>query len=385
MCGHVGIMGVLEHRDEMTMKRLMLYDYFRGMDSTGFAAVRHATKDTHVVKIASHPLDLFDSKRFDTALSGTASSVFIGHNRAATKGKVTGANAHPFVVDHIIGAHNGTLSILSHMDLEDELGEKFDVDSLAIFTHIARFGVQKTIPLLQGAWALVWYDKKENTLNFLRNKERSFWTAVSKDYTKVFWASEWPMIQAAIGLSPSPYDMDKSIEGYTYFATDIDEWYCFDLDKLRDKQDTTYPLTAAKKGQLKGKEPASVVTYYNGTTPFHHNGNATTVHTQSTPNKNSSTTRGSTGRTGVEFVNIVADKSDPFGGFLPLDRFAELANFGCSWCNGNISVDTVGVTVVNEDDIILCPNCSVDPSQNRLVMPELPVVPEAIQSLLNHI
>jgi len=389
MCGHVGLMGVLEHRDEATMKRLMLYDYFRGTDSTGFAAVRHATKDTHVVKIASHPLDLFDSKKFDTALSGTASSVFIGHNRSATKGKVNGSNAHPFVVDHIIGAHNGTLSILSHIDLEDELGEKFDVDSLAIFTHIARFGVHKTIPLLQGAWALVWYDKNENTVNFLRNKERSFWTAVSKNHQQVMWASEWPMIQAAIGLSPLKYDMAQSTEGYTYFATDVDELYTFDLNKLRDKEDMDYPLNYAKKGQLKGKEPALVVTHYNGgTTPFHHHG-TTTGHLASTPNKNSSTTLGSTGkgteRNGVQFINLVADKSDPFAGHLSIDRFHELASFGCSWCNSDIDVDTVGVTVVNYDDIILCSKCSVDSSQNHLIMPELPILPQAIQSLLNHL
>jgi predicted glutamine amidotransferase len=380
-------MGVLEHRDEATMKRLMLYDYFRGTDSTGFAAVRHATKDTHVVKIASHPLDLFDSKKFDTALSGTASSVFIGHNRAATKGKVNANNAHPFVVDHIIGAHNGTLSILSHMELEDELGEKFDVDSLAIFTHIARFGVHKTIPLLQGAWALVWYDKNENTVNFLRNKERSFWTAVSKNHQQVMWASEWPMIQAAIGLSTSKYDMAQSAEGYTYFATDIDELYTFDLNKLRDKADMDYPLAYAKKGQLKGKEPTPAVTHYStGTTPFHHHG-TTTGHSGSTQNKNSSTTLGSTGSTstGVQFINLVADKDDPFAGHLSLDRFAELASYGCSWCNADITVDTIGVTVANHDDLILCPECSVDPRQNRLIMPELPILPQAIQSLLNHI
>jgi len=197
------------------------------------------------------------------------------------------------------------------------------------------------------------------------------------------------MIQAAIGLSPLKYDMAQSTEGYTYFATDVDELYTFDLNKLRDKEDMDYPLNYAKKGQLKGKEPALVVTHYNGgTTPFHHHG-TTTGHLASTPNKNSSTTLGSTGkgteRNGVQFINLVADKSDPFAGHLSIDRFHELASFGCSWCNSDIDVDTVGVTVVNYDDIILCSKCSVDSSQNHLIMPELPILPQAIQSLLNHL
>src|SRR3546814_6662079 len=63
MCGHVGIAGKMELKDEALMRRLLVFDYFRGPDSTGFAALR---KDgTHrLAKIASNPLNLFDMKRF---------------------------------------------------------------------------------------------------------------------------------------------------------------------------------------------------------------------------------------------------------------------------------------------------------------------------------
>src|SRR3546814_15939897 len=40
MCGHVGIAGKMELKDEALMRRLLVFDYFRGPDSTGFAALR---------------------------------------------------------------------------------------------------------------------------------------------------------------------------------------------------------------------------------------------------------------------------------------------------------------------------------------------------------
>lgn len=378
MCGHVGIAGLLEHKDEATMKRLLLYDFFRGMDSTGFVGVRFASQEAQIAKVASHPLDLFDMKKFDKALSASACSVFMGHNRAATKGGVTAANAHPYEFGHIIGAHNGTLTVTSHMDLEESLGEKYDVDSQAIFAHIERFGIHKTAPLLQGAWALVWYDKVLNTLNFLRNKERSFWCATSEDHTKVFWASEWPMIQAATALSSSEYKLYSSVENYKFFATEENELYTFDLDKLRSKQDTDYPLDYAKCGQLKGKEPAPVVNYSAGVTPFHRHGTGKTT----TEIKTSKTIHGSTGNV---FIRLVGDKDDPFAGYLSNNRLEEMASFGCSWCYAPIAPEDVGLTVVDHDDIILCKDCSVDPTMNRLVVSEMPPVPSHIQSLLNQI
>src|SRR3546814_15519590 len=88
------------------MRRLLVFDYFSGPDSTGFAALR---KDgTHrLAKIASNPLNLFDMKRFSEANNGYQSLAFVGHNRFATKGKVNDLNAHPFHYGNIVGAHNG--------------------------------------------------------------------------------------------------------------------------------------------------------------------------------------------------------------------------------------------------------------------------------------
>ena len=375
MCGHVGIAGNLELKDESTMKRLLLYDFFRGMDSTGLAGIRHANQTAQIAKVASHPIDLFDSKKFDKALTASACSAFIGHNRAATKGHVNSNNAHPYEFDHIVGAHNGTLSVQSHIALENSLGETYEVDSQAIFAHIAKFGIHETMPLLQGAWALVWYDSVLNTINFLRNKERSFWYASTKDNRKILWASEWPMIHAAVTLATPSQKYDLYDEGgFKFFATEENQLYTFDLDRLRSSTDTDYPFEYAKAGELKGKEPAPVV-HNKGVTPFQHL-------PSTKPTDTKTTTRGSTGN---EFFRVNGDKDNPFGGYLMLDRVADLAAFGCSFCSGRIEQDDIGITVINHEDIILCKNCSTDPTGNRLVVSEMPQMPSAIVSLIQQI
>ena len=128
MCGLVGIAGNLEYKDEATMKRMLILDYFRGTDSTGFAAVKVKEDEVLMTKIASHPIDLFDMGAFKKALNGNTSKVFLGHNRAATVGKVNAVNAHPFQVGDILGVHNGTLDKDSWKRLDETLGYDTDVD-----------------------------------------------------------------------------------------------------------------------------------------------------------------------------------------------------------------------------------------------------------------
>lgn len=367
MCGHVGIAGNLEFKDEATIRRLLIYDYFRGPDSTGIAVINKEGNDAKIVKIASHPLDLFDMTKFKAALSSYQSSVFLGHNRAATKGVVNNINAHPYEFDHIIGAHNGTLSAATFAKLNNKLGEKFEVDSQAIFASIAKFGIEATVEMFQesvegtqcpDAWALVWFDLKEGTLNFLRNKERPFWYAYSKEFDRVFWASEWPMIDAAVKLSVPGYQLHTDPEkGYRFWQTPENVHFKFDIDKLRAGSETK-PKPVAK--ELKGKAPAPVVTTAaTGTSPFpRHNrqgsgsgsGGATTSTT---------TSRGTLlGNVAGTFVHLFGNKTAPFAGFITEEKFAEIAKYGCSWCGADVDFDEVGVTVFEKDETVLCPSCS---------------------------
>jgi DNA-directed RNA polymerase subunit RPC12/RpoP len=40
------------------------------------------------------------------------------------------------------------------------------------------------------------------------------------------------------------------------------------------------------------------------------------------------------------------------------EKFAELAKYGCSWCQSDVDYHDVGVTIYERDDILLCPACS---------------------------
>lgn len=348
--------GVLETRDEATMKRLFVLDYFRGPDSTGLAALRK-NGEVKITKIASHPFDFFETKGCTTVLSAYNSTVLLGHNRAATRGKVNSFNAHPYEYGHIVGAHNGTLDHTSWKDLEDKLGHETDVDSMAIFECIATFGIEETVPLLRGAWALVWMDLNDGTLNFLRNKERTFWYCYTKDFKKLIWGSEHEIISGALGLAPTDYDLYTDKDGNGYFSTVPDWLYSFNLDEL-NKGYSSRPK--AKVKEIKGKEPLPVVTYGSGGSPFQGGASGGTSKT---------TTHGTTTKqqsTKVTVLNLAGDQKDPFAGCFTEREFSGISTYGCSWCGEEIGWDDIGVTVYVETDQVLCPGCSVNPKSNRL-------------------
>lgn len=377
MCGHVGIAGKLDLKDEATMKRLLLLDFFRGPDSTGFAAVNVAGSEAKVAKIASHPLDLFDSTRFKDLLSAYKASVFMGHNRAATKGAVNAINAHPFICGHIVGAHNGTLDASSFKELEDKLGVGFDVDSHAIFAAIEKFGIDETMPMLRGAWALVWYDLNEGTLNFLRNKERPFWISTTDDNEKLIWASEWPFIQAATELSNDVkgYQLRKAEGQYMYFETSVDTLYTYKVSDFRDAKVTKDHIKPVKR-PLKGKEPAPVTTYNHGAghnAPFR---NATQTETGQAW-MNGTTTRGgsttsSTVADNVDCVHFYGNGQEPWAGILGTMEFESYVKYGCQWCEEPIDICDVGTSIFEKEEVAFCKKCTAGNKQsNRLYTADL--------------
>lgn len=381
MCGHVGIAGKLETKDENTMKRLLVLDVFRGPDSTGIATLKSATNEVKIAKVASHPLDLFEMKKFTEALNGWASTVFLGHNRLATKGAVNGVNAHPFQFGHIVGAHNGTLDRAAWTELEEKIGEKFDVDSQAIFAGIAHLGVEETIKTLRGAWALVWIDLQEGTLNFLRNKERPFWYAYTENFDRVFWASEWPMIDAAVNLAPkaSAYKLFADDAGYRFFQTKENWHYRFKLEDLK-KGNTDRPKPKVK--EIKGKEPLPAVNYTCGVSPFQHRGphnrTGTTSHGKTTSTTHSHGTTGG-GQTPanlkkvlesrkkkVDVINLIGSQAKPLAGYLTQEKFDEMAKHGCGWCGSDVDFFDVGVTILENQGAVLCPTCSGNTTHSHI-------------------
>lgn len=380
MCGLVGIAGKLEVKDEAMMKRLLVFDYFRGPDSTGLASIRN-NGDVKIAKGAVSPLDLFDTKKFTETNRGYPSIAFIGHNRLATKGGVNNMNAHPFQFDHIVGAHNGTLDQPSWTALEDAIGEKHAVDSMAVVHAIAKLGIEETVKLMQGAWALTWYDLEAKTMNFLRNKERPLWMAYSKKFDRLFWASEWITLDAALRTASKHQDYEMYIEDktdYQYWSVKENWWYRFDIEQLRTGGDT---IPKPKVKELKGKEPAPAVSYTCGQSNFpnrnsnsgtttHHYGNGSTHshHSSQQAGRNAGAERDKPKR---DCLNLEGNEKAPFGGFLSREQFEAIAKYGCSWCSASVEFDEPGVTVFESQGAVLCPACSIEDGTTRMYVHDL--------------
>lgn len=202
MCGLVGVAGEVSAREEKIYRELLLISSLRGTHSTGTAFInRNSDIEPILAKGIGGPWNLLTHKTFKKGMSGL-NKVLIGHNRSATIGSINRNNAHPFENERIIGAHNGTLT--NRKLLPDY--EKFPVDSENIFHSFFVQGEEETIKNLDGSFALVWWDKKENKLKFIRNEKRQLYYAYNKMKTILFWASEKQMLEFILTRNNFIYD-----------------------------------------------------------------------------------------------------------------------------------------------------------------------------------
>ena len=193
MCGLVGCAGLVNAAEEKVFHQLLVMDSLRGTDSTGVAVVPR-NGEVKMLKELGDPYRLFDRKSYDTLYRGM-NRVLIGHNRWATVGGVSRATAHPFDFTTLVGAHNGTLTTKYRFDNSTA----FPTDSEAMYNHIDTHGLKAALALMGGAWAMTWWDKEKETVNFLRNKERPLYVTFNEAQTVVFWASEKWMLEGALG------------------------------------------------------------------------------------------------------------------------------------------------------------------------------------------
>lgn len=205
MCGLVGMIGPkLEAKHEDAIEDGLHVASLRGMDSVGVGIVPF--DDTSMPFINKR----LGSPPFRALIPFNGAKVLIGHVRSATIGGATNRDlAHPFGFDNIMGVHNGTLRGPWRRVLEDQTNERFGSDSQAIFYNFAYWGVRETIESIYGAWALIWWDNDEKTLNMVRNSERSLWLAKGESGT-IYWASEHWMISAM--LRQGEKDRDKLVK-----------------------------------------------------------------------------------------------------------------------------------------------------------------------------
>jgi len=191
MCGLVGVFGNITFKTENMFEDLLQMDVIRGPHSTGVAVLKNEKAAPRIIKDTISPTDLLCGKEYTSRVGFPV--LMMGHNRWATKGEVNKANAHPFQSKHIVLTHNGTL----HGTYTLPTDKKFDTDSETITHCIAKKGVDETWKNLDGAAVLVWWNKKEKSLNIISNEKRPFHFATTPDESCLMWASEGWMLRGA--------------------------------------------------------------------------------------------------------------------------------------------------------------------------------------------
>lgn len=208
MCGLFGAYsGYLNKQELANVRTLGILSQFRGIDSTGIAVV---SRRKNKLKVDVHK-DIVDSSNFfwyskqaDELLDSNGPSVVIGHCRAATHGSVNETNAHPLQERHITGVHNGTIDRFAPKhDEKDTMS-----DSRLLMRNISYHGLFPTLREagFSGAWAVVYFDHSNGTLNFIRNAKRPLWFMYNKGRSTLYWASEKRMLDFVAAADPSAFN-----------------------------------------------------------------------------------------------------------------------------------------------------------------------------------
>lgn len=180
-------------KTQMAFKYLLAINIIRGEDSTGALRVGKKAVGSQDWEVSYHKtiLDSLSYLKTEEAHrfldKPTLPIMMIGHARAATRGKISKENAHPFSFENVIGVHNGTIK----KQFKDD--DKYGTDSEAIYAFLNNHTLKETIEEIHGwtsAYVLVWVDKTNNTLNFIRNSDRPLALCYFDDKHGLMWSSD---------------------------------------------------------------------------------------------------------------------------------------------------------------------------------------------------
>jgi len=237
MCGIVGMAGpVATVKHEKMLKQMLIMDVLRGEDSTG-VVTQDIKGKTKVAKAALLPPDLFQMKQFKKSMQGTLCAM-IGHNRLATVGDVDYHSAHPFEHEHIIGVHNGTLQGW-RSDLDDDA--QFEVDSDCLIYNLAKNDPKDVFESIRGAWACVWINRRDNTINMTRNDKRTLFLSHSHAGDDLFFSSEEWMMQVASSRNDIKLRETYPLRENVIYSWDLPTKGGFGLKKPRAQGITPLP------------------------------------------------------------------------------------------------------------------------------------------------
>ena len=221
MCGLFGASSTyLTQQELLTARQLGALSFLRGEDSCGVAVSMPGKKRSIHYAVSKSVADPYgflfhpEMKTFFNELEKP--SCLIGHCRSATVGAVTRENAHPYETDNIIGAHNGTIQELTPKD--------GGTDSRELFNLIDKHGIEDVVKHQldkEAAYALTWFDKRDNTLNFLRNAKRPLFMMYGSGNSTLYWASEEGFLKVIKDRSYSAFGAISELPQDTLYTYNV--------------------------------------------------------------------------------------------------------------------------------------------------------------------
>lgn len=249
MCGIIGVLSLnkfgLFGADIKIADQLLQVGVVRGEHGTGIFYTDSKGEASALKDAMPSPM-FMQTDAYKEALveAGKKSSFLFGHNRHATMGKKNFECTHPFMRGHITLIHNGTL--YGHKDLGDA-----EVDSDAIAQSIAKIGARKTIAQLDGAFALVWHDSQNDTINIIRNSERPLHFCKVRDV--YFIASEAAMLEWVLERNKMKYEPASSFKVGTLYTIHLNTQKVTETEMdLLPKKSYYYEDAAMLKAWSKG-------------------------------------------------------------------------------------------------------------------------------------
>lgn len=218
MCGIYGFAGQPNDPEAVTklMKRLAIETETRGKDSSGFVAL---TENNYYFEKGPWPArDLADEDFFAEAIKEKGVFYFLGHNRAASIGKINIENSHPFEGDRYFLVHNGTVPLAKVVAKEGGIKTEGTTDSEAILKIIESFKtLENALKFIKEIddYSLVLIDKQADTMYFMRDTYKPmFFVDLRKQLGIRIFASTPGIIFKALVTSglASPYGATKITE-----------------------------------------------------------------------------------------------------------------------------------------------------------------------------
>lgn len=283
MCGLVGVMRFeswgLSYGDREMFEQLLIAGSLRGTHGTGVIVVNSAG-ESRSLKIGSDPFKFFADKQcseflepkkpngYTYSINNPHDAILLGHNRYATTGSKSTEHAHPHRVGDILLLHNGTLR--SYSDLPRY--KSFEVDTQALANGIDELGIDEAIAKTHGAYALMYVNRKESTVNIIRNDERPLHYVYDDFNKKWIWASERKMLDWIISRQKT-FDSSKlTIEEFpkdTLFTFNLLSEKPYIPERREVKGPTTFSYNRGVVSWVEENEVAlmDVMDYHRGEQP----------------------------------------------------------------------------------------------------------------------